>query len=545
MTTNRTDLERIVEEGILTPWQAEQLHAAGIENGPELVMTWRNPSERPRLAEAVGSTVKELMPAILVANLLQQKAPGEAGIDLILKHKENTMPTLEDTEDDHEFVTRDRQGMIGFAGYTIHLYESLNNKYGILPTLKFYIIGFGLFLLFLMGAIAYEYWAALSGDFGPDVTSQLAQQLNRREALLWVVISFIIFGMGGLFVVGGLWIKNRLEAWLADVIDRKMGRTPRDVLVEWEVQNRIPRAWEKAEKILNQAMIFIWFTPMFVGIILPGIQIWASWIIFGLLFSWMFLKTVLLSIRFSKIKTWWAQQARPHQAGLMLTKLVATSLVVAAFFLVSITIAGLLSSVTDTWTRAHAQDTRSDLNVWLAQQKLEEADQSNLQQFILEVTDNWLVINQERVKSWADLLPVIIQIVTAGMFAIVFGATLGWYIFIRHKRLFAAVLFLIGTYLAVEIIPDMVSWWLFKMPQRGYASQDIQAGLLAVLGQTFVQNIRGLTIGLFLALGQDVFNNSQDRYLDHECPECYGLLSKQGCGYCGCQRDFEKVLDLS
>jgi len=507
-----------------------------------LVNAWRDPAERPRLAKAVGSSVKELMPAVFVANLLMQEAPGIAGINLLLQHKDETIPNLEDTEDDHEFVTRDRQGMIGFAGYMIHLYESLHNKYGILPKLKYFAWAVGLYFLALIGVIVFTNWRALSGGFGSDVTSQLAQQLNRREALYWVILAVGFIGVSG-FAGGGLWIKNRVEAWLDDAIDRKMGQTPRDVLVWMEAQDRIPPAWGNAENTLNNLALAIWFAPLLASIFLPGILAWASWIIFGLLFGWMLLKSRLFNLGFNKIEASWAQQARPYQAGLFQAKMVARALFLGFFYLVVTVIAGGLIRGTDTWTRAYTQSTRTDTNVWLTQQTLDETDRDELKQYILERTDELLAMSQERVNFWDAWLPVIVQTINAGLFAIVFGATLGWFLFIRQDRLIKALLFFTIAYLVVEIIPEIASWWLFQTPQTGYASQDVLAGLLAIFGQTFVTNIRGLTIGLFLALGQAVLESTQARDLNYECPNCH-QLHVAPCCQAGQLDGFEQVLPL-
>jgi hypothetical protein len=316
MKTDRTDLDRIVQEGFLTTGQADQLKTAGIAAGPALVKAWRNPAERQRLAQAAGIPVTSMMRAVFVANLLGLDAPGPAGIDVLLQHKEETIPTFVDTQADHEFVCGSRQAILEFAGMLIHENWLMSIKIAIRPLIRFFEWFFGLALLLLLGITISTHWNAIAGNFGPDVTSQLAQALGRCSALTQIGMILLLEGLGGIvFIVSSARIMGPVYAWLNRRLDAWLGRTPRDLLVWLEAQAHIPPAWVKSDRILDFAAIFIWAIPIFVGSLLPGMRLWASLVGFGLIGGWIFLKIKIFNKAFDQMPDGWAQQARARQAG--------------------------------------------------------------------------------------------------------------------------------------------------------------------------------------------------------------------------------------
>ena len=198
MTASRTDLDRIVQEGFLTTEQANRLKAAGIEDGPQLVKAWRGPAERLRLAQVVGLPLPTVMQAVFVANLLSQTAPGPIGIDILLQHQEYTIPEFEDTASDHDFVSQDRQGIIGYAGKWIHRIWTLSNYRN--PSWRKTFAGLVGFWLVMLGLTVYTYWPALSGKYGPNIASQFAQEVGRRGA--WQLIVQQTLFLGGIGTTG-------------------------------------------------------------------------------------------------------------------------------------------------------------------------------------------------------------------------------------------------------------------------------------------------------------------------------------------------------
>lgn len=544
MTTNRTDLDRIIQEGFLTSTQATKLKAAGIEDGPHLVTAWCNPAERMRLAQAAEMPVNLLMQAVFVANLLQQSAPGEVGIDILLQHKDEMIPEFEDNEKDHEFVCQGRQEILQYAGRLIYANERLRIKYSLLPKASFYKWILGLTFFVLLGLIVYTHWNALVANFGSDVTSQLAQVLDRREALMLSGVVLLLLGVeGGIIFLGSFSLFRSINLWLSDTINGWIGRTPRDVLVWLEAQDRIPPAWAKVDQILDLVAIFIWAVPIFVGSFLPSVQGWASLILFVLLFTWIFLKIIVFNVAFNHMGHAWAQQARARQAGLMLSKMISVTLVTLLLYAIWFFTFWLASLGVYAWTQSQAQIANSEMQVLLAQQTIELDLLVNLNQFFLETTQAWINLGKGMVDWCVAWLPVATQMVSVSLFAIASGATLGWYIFVRRKGWIKAILLLSLVYLVSNIVPVLAAWWFFQAPQNLIDPRLNIPDLLLTLWQTVVSNIPGLTIGLFFALGQDVFENSQDRHLKYECPECYLLMSEPTCE-CGRKRGFEKVLDL-
>jgi len=356
----------------------------------------------------------------------------------------------------------------------------------------------------------------------------------------------IILGGGLAIIVGGLSIMDRVRLWFDITIDRKMGLTPRDMLVWLEAQKSPPPAWIKVDQILDRVLIFIWGIPILVGVFLPGVRVWAYLLISGLLlFSWMLLRIKSVSVRFSQITSAWAQQARPHQARLLLVKAVVAILLIGFASMVWFTSAGLLFQAADAWTHAQVQSARNDLQIWLEKQTLETTDPGvgELEQFIWDMTQTWIETKQKTPDIWNSWLPVVTQLISVGLFSIASGSAFGWYYFIRHKRFFKALLFLTILYLVLTITPVVVSFWLLQAPQGNFGFWYVTTGLLDIFQKTAINNLPGLTVGLFLALGQDVFDSVQEKDLDHECPKCHLLYVTPDCK-CKETDSLEKVLTL-
>ena len=544
MTTKRTDLDRIVQEEFLTTGQANRLKAAGIKDGPALVEMWRTPAERLRLAQAAGLSVSRLMRAVFAANLLQQSPPGRAGIDILLQHKEEAIREFEDTEDDHKLVCGDRQGVLAYAGEKIHENWSKSIEYGSRPIVRFFAWFLGLALLFDLGISLYAHWRAISGRFGPDVTSQLAQALGRREALAWSVMILLLVGLEGLvFILSSAWMMGPVNARLNDRLDAWLGRTPRDILVWLEAQECIPPAWAKTDRLLNFGAIFIWAIPIIAGSLLPGLRGSASLFSFGLLGAWIFLKIKLFNKAFDQMPAEWAQQARARQAGWMLCRMVVIILLILILYGIWFAAFWLLALGAGAWMQAQAQAANTGFQAWVMQQPLAGVNPANLNQFILETTQTWVESGRIMIDWLVGWLPVALQMVSAGLLGLAAGCAFGGYFFVHRKGWMKALWIVTAIYLVFEILPILTAWWLRQDFQSRHGWPSNLPVLLLELWQAITQSGFGLAIGLFLTLGKTVFDESRDRYLDHECPECHRLLIKPGCA-CGCQSGFEQVPEL-
>jgi len=524
MTTNRTELERIVEEGFLSPAHAAQLRAAGMKNGPQLVAAWRITAERQRLVQTVDLTMPELMRAVFAANLLSQTAPGVAAIDTLLQHKEEMIREFQDIESDHKFICQNRQGILQYVGQTVYENWNLSNEYLSHQKLKSYARLFGLAILLSMGGILSSHGDALLGKFGPDVTSQLNQALYRREALNQAVAIIVNFSVVGAILLAGLPIISRLIAWFTAIIDRKMGRTPRDVLVLIDAQQNTPPIWAIAKPILNGMGIFLLIGTMLMAVLLPASQVWIDWLIFGLSFSWMLIKVKGMSVRFSQIGTSWAKQARPRQAGLFLLKEIVVFLFMGVFFMVMSSGIFLSNKVVDAWTQAQVQAARSDLHSWLMRQTLKETDPNirELEQLVWETTQSWVETNLNDNENWA-LFMLSIHMFSVSIFSMAFGVIFGWFYFIRYQRWIKFFLAAASVYLVIEIAPELVTWWLSQAPETNYEIWLAISGLFQIFQKMIVNNMFGLTIGLFFALGQEIYDSANDHDLNHECPNCHLL----------------------
>jgi hypothetical protein len=546
VTTSRTDLDRIVREGFLLPEHVDQLRDAGIWDGPELVEAWRNPAERPRLADATGMPIENLMPAVFVANLLSLAAPGEAGVDTLLKLKPKPIFTFKDVDEQHRFVCSDRQALLGCAGSVISYSQLSGIRCSQEKMNRFFIWSFSILLLALLGLIVYADWNALASRFGPNLISQLAEVLGRREALNHSFVVFLLLGVqGAVFVLSNHWINEVLAAWIYQRISTWFGRSPRDEMVWMEMQARFPPVWKKIEIILDRLAIFTWAIPIFVGSWLPGTRSLVGLMLFGLLFTWMFLRimvfvTAIKNSTNEKTPEWFLQ-ARARQAGWMLSRIIVSVLLTFFTYTIWFTSYWLLCKGAQAWTRSQVQAVNLELQTHLAQQNLEPADAQELDQFILDRTQGWTDFTQSMVGWFYRWLPFALPMVSVGLFALACGATAGWFIFINRTGLRRAFLIFALLYLIFQVFPNMIAWLLAEYSLPRFNLWTNANVVLLHLGQNLLINLPGFTISAFFTLGQDVFDKARDRHLDQECPNCYRLHADQGCN-CGYEGQFEQVL---
>ncbi len=546
MSPSRTDLDRIVEEGFLMPEHADLLRNAGIGDGPELVEAWRNPAERPRLADATGMHIEDLMRAVFVANLLSLAVPGEVGVDDLLKLKTKTIVSFNDNDEEHRFVCSDRQNLLGYAGKVIRYYQlsGIRNSQNRLN--RFFIWWFSIMLLGSLGLIVYADWNALASRFGPNLISQLAEVLGRREALTHSFVVFLLLGVqGAAFVLSNNWINGILAAWINERISTWFGRTPRDEIVWMEMHARIPPVWEKIEIILDRLVIFTWVIPIFMGSWLPGTRSWVGLMLFGLLFIWMFLRIMVL-VTATKDPTNektpdWFLQARARQAGWILSRIIVSVLLTFFTYTVWFTSFWLLSKGAQAWTHSQVQAVNLELKTLIAQQNLEPADAQELDQFILDRTQSWTDFTQSMVEWFYRWLPFAVPMVSVGLFALACGAAAGWFIFINRTGLRRAFLIFALLYLVFQVFPNMIAWLFAEYSLPRFNPWTNATVVLLHLGQNLLINLPGFTISALFTLGQDVFYKAQDRHLNQECPHCYRLHADQGCN-CGYEGQFEQVL---
>ena len=523
MTTNRTSLERIVNLGFLKQEHVAQLRTAKIKDGLQLVAAWHTPAERQRVSRAVDLPMPKLMRAVFAANLLSQSAPGVAGIDELLKHQEDLIRDFNDTESDHKFVCQNRQGILQYAGQTVYENWVYSNKYQSVSKQNSYAWLFILAYLISLGIILYSHWDALFGRLGPDVTSQLSQALDRGEAIKQAIVVVYVSVSGTFFLISFSLI-NKMVAWFETIIDRMMVRTPRDVLVLVDAQKHTHPVWVKINQFLNRMGKYIWAILMLVGFFIPGSRNWIDWWIFVFAFSWIFLKIKGVSVRFSQIGAAWAEQARPRQAGLLLIKMITAFLTSGIHVMIICLIILFLQKDANIRIQAHVQATRSDLHSWLAQQTLKKTDPSigELEKLTWDTTQTWLGTSLKNNEDWTAFLGIL-HLFSVLMFSTSCGAVFGWFYFIRYKRWFKMFIGFAVVYLVLEIAPDLVTLWLSITAQTNYQIWQAFADIFLIFQKVVINNMPGLIIGLFFALGQEVFNSANDHELNHECPNCHLL----------------------
>jgi len=544
MKMKRTDLYNLVKLGFLEPEHTARLKTAGINDGSQLVVAWRIPAERQRLEQAVRLPMPKLMRAVFVANLLSQTAPGEAGINELLLHPEENIFEFKDTERDHRYVSQNRQGILNYAGQAIYDYQTWSTNQLLTQRRKSYAWDFIWVFFMAMGVIAYNHWDTLFGRSGSDITSQLVQALGRREALKQAgVLGYV--SLMGIFYLISLMLTDRVLAWFDRIVDRKMGRTSRDVLVLAESQMHTSSTWVKSSQNLNHVGVFILVAFMLAWLFMPTSRIWIDWFVSVFAFSWMLLKTKEVSVRFSRIGAAWAEQARPRQAGPLLLKEIAIVLEMGMSVMIVFLIAILLQRDANVKIQTQVQAARSELHSWLMQQTLKETDPSldELEQLVWDRTQSWLGTSQKDNADWVTFLDAL-HLLSVLVFSMMAGAVLGWFYFIRYQRWINFFLAAAVVYLAFEITPELVAWWLSQIAQTDFGIWQIVSGLFQFFQKVIVDNMFGLTIGLVFALGQEVYNSAKDHDLNYECPNCHVLRAAPSCCDFGQIDKFDKEMPL-
>jgi hypothetical protein len=224
----------------------------------------------------------------------------------------------------------------------------------------------------------------------------------------------------------------------------------------------------------------------------------------------------------------------------MLCRMIAIILLTLTLYGIWFTVSYLLGLGAVAWMQAQAQAANTTLQIWVSQQPLGALNPADLNQFILETTRTWVQPGQSVIEWFSGWLPVGLQMVTAGLLGLAAGSAIGWYLFVHREGWMKALWILTAVYLVSEFLPVLVAWWLLLDFQNGLGLQINLVNLLLNLWQVILQASPGLMIGFFLALGKSVYDESRDRYLDHECPQCHRLLVRPGCE-CGRQRGFERV----
>ena len=344
-----------------------------------------------------------------------------------------------------------------------------------------------------------------------------------------------------------MWIKlsATVPGWFNRIVDRKMGSTSRDVLVLVESQRHTPPAWVKSSQTLNLVSKFILGGLMLVWLFMPTSRIWIDWFVSLFAFSWMLLKTKEVSVRFSRIGAAWAEQARPRQAGPLLLKEIAIVLEMGVSVMIVFLIAILLQRDANAKIQTQVYVARNELHSWLMQQTLKETDPSlgELEQLVWDRTQSWLGASQKDNTDWATFLDAL-HLLSVLVFSMMAGAVLGWFYFIRYQRWIKTFLVAAGVYLALEITPEVIAWWLSQVAQTNFGIWQVASGVIQAFQKFIVDNMFGLTIGLFFALGQEVYDSAKDHDLNYECPNCHVLRAAPSCCDFGQIDKFDKEIPL-
>ncbi len=521
MTPEKSSLDYLVYSELLNQEQKQLLESAGIANGPQLVIAWRDEVERARILQQTGIPELTLVRSVLAANLLRLKGPGEQAVVALLANKDfDARKSVPADPRFHLKITAERQELLQFIVEEGLFSDSRPEKRFNAVTLTFV----GLLLTVVIVLLIFEYRTDIFPILFPDLNRFFTVILWRKTALLdiaWVVNYFGILLLIVLVGMKFLDTKHIVGKW----IDQLLGITPRFRLVWADATSLIPPT---SKKLLGDAALYsVYFILFMLGLValitvllapqksaisirdaVCFVPAFVGFTVFLLLRLRAYHKAILL------LGAEWAAQIRKiFAAKLLLQMLIDMGLLFLVLY-GSTFLAKIHITNGVVWLVEQAHNSQVEIQSGFIDHLSDSILRTELQDANEQFWMDWVAERQSIGQSAATGLDNVLTLQRYVIFGILFAVSVGSYAFVNHlkgaKAIANSFLLLIGGDILVE-----------------WGSPLLESGQLFLIPITF----SGFMILVIYDIAKDILSDGW-KYRDHvECPHCY-MLTRSGEAVC-------------